>query len=133
MNFSKTTRYALKTLALMATDPKKLFSAHALHKELGIPKKYLQRLLTELSKNGIVESKRGKYGGFQFTRSIKKIFLSEIIDAVEGFRRVPICFFGFHECILKEPCAMHHTWAKSQHDTIEILTKTSLSDLVRFK
>lgn len=133
MNFSKTTRYALRALALMATDQQKLFSAHYLHKELKIPKKYLQRLLTELSKNGILQSTRGKYGGFRFSRSTKKIFLSEIIDAVEGFRHAPICFFGFHECFIHAPCAMHDAWTKSQRFTIDVLSKTSLADIVKKK
>ena len=52
MTLSKTTEYALRVLALMAGDDKKLHSSLELHKELKIPKKYLQRLLTDLSKNG---------------------------------------------------------------------------------
>lgn len=63
MTFSKTTEYALRVLALMAGDDKKLYSSLELHKKLKIPKKYLQRLLTDLSKSGLIKSIQGRSGG----------------------------------------------------------------------
>lgn len=131
MTFSKTTEYALRTLAHMAENEEELHSSEALHKELKIPKKYLQRLLTLLSKQQLIESLRGKYGGYRLQRNSKKIYLSQIVDAVEGFKSKPICFFGFNECLLDRPCHMHDIWAKSQNETIKVLSSTSLFDLLK--
>ncbi|HEX2869447.1 MAG TPA: Rrf2 family transcriptional regulator [Ignavibacteriales bacterium] len=131
MTFSKTTEYALRALTLMTEKPEELLSADYLHKELKIPKKYLQRLLTDLSKSGLIESVRGKYGGYRLGRTSSTIFLSEVIEAVEGFKREPTCFFGFGECIHTSPCAMHDVWAKSQNDIIRVLSNTSLSQLIK--
>jgi DNA-binding IscR family transcriptional regulator len=50
MTLSKTTEYALRILTLMAAENEKKFSSLYIHSELKIPKKYLQRLLTDLSK-----------------------------------------------------------------------------------
>ena len=130
MTFSKTTEYALRTLTLMAAEESELFSADFLHKKLKIPKNYLQRLLTDLTKRGLIASVRGKYGGFKLARSSKTIFLSDIIDAVEGFKNEPACFFGFGECLLDSPCAMHDIWAKSQSDLIHTLSNTQLFQLI---
>lgn len=131
MEYSRTTKYALQTLSLMAKDRQTLFSADRLHRELKIPKKYLQRLLTKLSKSGIISSTRGKYGGYRFSKRTDRITMADIIHAVEGFRTESRCFFGFSVCILNEPCPMHDAWSRLQRQTVEVLTTTTLADIVR--
>jgi Rrf2 family protein len=133
MAFTKTTEYALRVLTFMAEDPSLMYSSDTLFKKLKIPKKYLQRLLTDLSKNNLLVSIRGKQGGFQFARSIKKIYLAEIIEAVEGFHNEPVCFFGIDDCIRTEPCAMHDVWITIQEKLIKTLKTTKLSDLIEKK
>jgi Rrf2 family protein len=133
MTFSKTTEYALRILVYMASEKDKLLSSNTLHNHLKIPKKYLQRLMTDLSKNGLIISVKGKYGGYRLAKSTKKIYLSDIIEAVEGFKNTPSCFFGFSECALEEPCAMHEVWSKSQEKLIKTISITKLEDLVKKK
>ena len=130
MTLSKTTEYALRTLAFMARSPKVTYSSASLHKALGIPAKYLQRLLTDLTKQGLIRSGRGRNGGYQLCRSSRKIFLSEIIEAVEGLEREATCFFGFGQCPLDNRCAMHDVWARSHERLIRTLSKTRLADLI---
>lgn len=130
MTLSKTTEYALRVLTLMAADTEKMYTSAYLHSKLKIPKKYLQRLLTDLSKNELIRSIQGRSGGFVFSKKIEKIFISDIIEAVEGFNREPSCFFGFEKCALENPCAMHDVWSKSQHDLIKVLSSTRLVDLI---
>ncbi|NWF88076.1 MAG: Rrf2 family transcriptional regulator [Ignavibacteriaceae bacterium] len=130
MTLSKTTEYALRVLTLMASDTEKMYTSAYLHSKLKIPKKYLQRLLTDLSKNGLISSIQGRNGGFIFAKKIEKIYISDIIEAVEGFKKEPSCFFGFEKCALENPCAMHEVWSKSQHDLIKVLSSTRLVDLI---
>ena len=63
-------------------------------------------------------------------KSLKKIPLADIVEAVEGFERQPQCFFGFSTCKLDEPCAMHARWVRHQRAVIRTLTTTSLADIV---
>ncbi len=130
MTLSKTTEYALRILTLMASDTEKMYSSLYLHDKLNIPKKYLQRLLTDLSKNGLIKSIQGRNGGFVFAKKIEKIFISDIIDAVEGFSKTPSCFFGFEKCALDDPCVMHDVWVASQQELIKVLSSTSLLNLI---
>jgi len=129
MTLSKTTEYALRVLTLMASDTEKIYSSIYLHDKLKIPKKYLQRLLTDLSKNRLIKSIQGRNGGFVFAKKIEKIFISDIIDAVEGFSKTPSCFFGFEKCALDDLCTMHDVWSASQQELIKVLSTTSLMDL----
>ena len=133
MTLSKTTEYALRVLALMAADTEKMYTSAFLHSKLKIPKKYLQRLLTDLSKNGLISSIQGRNGGFVFAKKIEKIFISDIIDTVEGFKKEPSCFFGFEKCALENPCAMHDVWVASQQELIKVLSTTRLVDLINKK
>jgi len=129
MDLSKTTQYALRILSLMVNDTEKMYSSDYLYRKLEIPKKYLQRLLTDLSKNGLIKSVQGRNGGFMFAKKVDIIFISDIVDAVEGFKKEPYCFFGFDTCPLDERCAMHDVWEEAQNEVIKILSKTKLIDL----
>lgn len=115
----------------MSQDEKKLFSSEVLHKRLKIPRKYLQRLLTNLAKNGLIRSVRGRNGGYTFARNIKRIRLSEVIEAVEGSVSTPECFFGFEKCPVDNPCAMHELWSGTQHSLIKALSTTRLYDILK--
>lgn len=129
MTFTRTTEYALRTLGYMASRESEMLSADELHAKLKIPKKYLQRLLTDLKRSGLLKSVRGRNGGFTLSRRTRDITLAEIIYAVEGARTRPECFFGFAKCALDAPCAMHDVWMRSQNTVREALQSTHLADI----
>lgn len=129
--YSKTSEYALRTLIFMAKDETKMHSAAYLHKQLKIPKKYLQQLLTQLSKKKLIVSTRGKYGGFMLNGSSKEIYLSDIIEATDGFNEASKCIFGFEDCALETPCVMHDIWASTQSKIQKKVKSARLSDIAK--
>ncbi len=129
MNFTKTTEYALRILSYMSLHEDELHTSEQLSEKLLIPKKYLQRLLTDLSKSGFLKSMQGRNGGFKFERSPGQIFLSEIIASTEGIAWEPKCIFGFGECAFDNACAMHDLWCDTHNSLAEMLKRTRLSDL----
>jgi Rrf2 family protein len=130
MTLSKTIEYALRTLAFMARSPRDTFSCSSLHRSLRISEKYLQRILTDLTRNGIIVSGRGRNGGYRLGRSSDEISLADVIAATEGLESRSRCFFGFESCPVDNPCAMHEFWSKNQADVPQTLRRTRLSDLV---
>ncbi len=130
MKFSKTTEYALRTLAFMSSVPREPLSSGRLHRELGIPPKYLKRLLTDLARRGLIRSIRGRAGGYLIAHRLGAVKLADIIDAVEGLERAPRCFFGLGVCLAERPCVMHNRWVRHHRSLIDTLTKTSLADIV---
>ena len=129
MNFSKTSKYALRILGHMAKRESDLFSAQQLHKEIDIPEKYLRRLLTDLSKSGFIKSTQGRNGGFTFSRSISEIYLSEIVDSIDGLDSINGCILGYESCAFNHSCPMHEIWEITKRNVIETLSKTSLKDI----
>jgi Rrf2 family protein len=129
MNLKKTTEYALSVLAFMATRNRKMYAAELLYQELQIPRQYLRRLLTDLSRKGFIVSTRGRNGGYVFARDMSTINFAQVIDAMEGEEAMNTCLLGFTACILDHPCAMHDMWTEARSKMIETLTKTSFADL----
>jgi len=130
MTLSRTTEYALRTLAFMARSPTITYSCSTLHRNLHISEKYLQRILTDLTKHGLMVSARGRTGGYLLARNARSIYLYEIIEATGDLEPQGRCFFGFGSCPLNNRCTMHRVWADTHERLIRTLRKTRLSDLV---
>ena len=129
MYISKTSKYALRILGHMAKNETVLYSAQQLHNEIDVPERYLRRLLTDLSKYGFIKSTQGRNGGFTFTRDISKIYLSEIVDSIDGLESINGCILGYESCAFNYTCPMHEIWEETKQKSIETLTKTSLKDI----
>ncbi|MBK9358274.1 MAG: Rrf2 family transcriptional regulator [Bacteroidales bacterium] len=129
MFISKTSEYALRILTYMALNSETQLSATILFEELRIPKRYLMRLLTDLSKSGFIQATRGRSGGYVFAKPLESIYFSEIIDSVEGLLSYEGCVLGNPVCPIDKPCAMHHIWDKPKLTFLKTLKTTTLADL----
>ena len=129
MHLSKTSKYAFRILGHMAKNNKELYSAQQLHKEIDVPERYLRRLLTDLSKSGFIKSIQGRQGGFAFARDISKIFLIEIVDAIDGVDSLRGCVLGYESCAFDYSCPMHNIWEETKQKVIDTLSNTSLKDI----
>lgn len=129
MFVSKTSEYALRILAYMALNNETQHSAQNLYDELQIPKRYLMRLLTDLSKSGFISATRGRSGGYVFARPLDTIYFSEIIDSIEGLLAFEGCVLGNTYCPVDKPCVMHQLWDKPKKAFLETITTTTLADL----
>jgi Rrf2 family protein len=131
MDLSKTSQYALRVLGFMALDEKALYIAEQISAKLKIPTQYLRRLLTNLSKAGLLNSDKGKGGGFRLAKPAGSIYLSDILAATEQKELMNSCIFGLENCIRDNPCNMHEQWAEARENILNILRTTSLTDLIK--
>jgi Rrf2 family iron-sulfur cluster assembly transcriptional regulator len=129
MKLSKTSEYALRILTFMAKDAKQIYTAKYLIESLKISDKYLRRLMTNLTKSGFVYSIQGRDGGYSFAKAPEEIYLSDIIDAVEGMNKYTGCVLGFDKCSDENPCVMHTSWLKVRLEFISAFSNKSLSQL----
>jgi Rrf2 family protein len=129
MHLSKTTEYALRILSFMASDDQNLYSSEYLYEKLKIPRRYLRRLLTELSKAGLLSGARGREGGFTFQRGPDTITLMEIIDLMEGKEGMNQCILGFALCVSGGKCKLHDQWSVARTQMSEVLKMNTLGSL----
>ena len=130
MNFTKTTSYSLNVLSFMAQHESVRMSASLLHNQLNIPYSYLRSILGKLSRNKLINSIKGRNGGFRLGRDKSAIFLSDIIEVSEGLSSFDKCVMGFSECPFNYGCFMHPVWMKMRGDILDILNNTSLADML---
>lgn len=78
--------YAVRAAAeLAAAQPGGLpVKGEALAKAQGIPRNFLENILTELRRAGIVRTRRGAEGGYQLARPAKEVTVADVLRAVEG-------------------------------------------------
>ena len=130
MDINKTSQYALRVLGFMAQNETALYIAEQISATLNIPTQYLRRLLTNLSKAGLLNSDKGKGGGFRLAKPATMIYLSDILAATEKKELMSSCIFGLENCIRDNPCPMHEQWADARGNILKILQTTSLADLI---
>ncbi|HWA62789.1 MAG TPA: Rrf2 family transcriptional regulator, partial [Caulobacteraceae bacterium] len=77
-------RYAIKALLCLArADPEQLGVTAIAGREM-IPRKFLEAIMTDLRKAGIVESTRGAAGGYRLARPADLITFGEVIRLTDG-------------------------------------------------
>ena len=129
MKLSKTSEYAIRILSYMATEKAQCYSAKCLIDKLHISDKYLRRLMTDLTKAGLIYSTQGRNGGYFFAKDPSDISISEIIDIVEGMDKYTGCILGFKTCDDDNPCSMHIVWSSMRDKLVKTFNETKLSDL----
>lgn len=126
MFLTKTTEYAMRTLIFMATHDRELFTTRFISRQLNIPYKYLSRIMTDLARNGLIISVKGRGGGFRIAKSLDQITLYDIFIAVEGTSPLNSCILGFPDCSEENPCALHYLWEKNKEVIINTMKNTTL-------
>jgi Rrf2 family protein len=131
---NKKTQYALQALSYLAEKKTKepvLISEIAEVKQ--IPLKFLESILLQLRKEGILESKKGKGGGYYLSMAPEKISLARIIRLIHGpIAMLPCVSLYFYErcknCDEKN-CGLHDTMIEVRDATLRILEKKTVADL----
>ena len=133
MRLYKSSEYAIRCLVCMAHGGPGVYSVKSLSDNLGIPYKFLGRLMSLLGSQGLVEAVQGKGGGYRIVRPLEEIRLAEIVDIFEGLDNYERCILGFDRCDEKNPCPMHEFWTGHKEGILEMLNTTTLAQLAESK
>ncbi len=92
---------------------------------------YLEQLFLKLRRAGLVESLRGRHGGYKLGRPAGEIFVAEIMSAVEEGTRMTRCF-GEQAvgCLGESRCLTHNLWNALGDQIESFLASISLKDVV---
>ncbi len=98
-----------------------------------VPPAYLAKLVQKLVEAGLLDSKRGYWGGIKLARPASQITLLEIANAVDGPRWMRQCLLGLEECSDARACPAHEFWKSARNLIRDTLTRTKLSDVAEFE
>ncbi len=125
--FSKKCEYGLQAVLYLAAQQRgEVISSDEIAKKLNIPKEFVSKILQSLTESGIIDSKKGKAGGFLLAKDSSKIRLIDIVGAIDGLDMFNNCVLGFPNCTPENPCPLHGRWGELRSLTYNMLTDETI-------
>jgi Rrf2 family protein len=131
---SQKARYALKALFALAARPSgETVMIAEIAAEARVPRKFLEQILLELKKRGIVHSHRGKHGGYALGRTADKISFAEVIRVIDGPLALAPCasvtaYRRCDDCVDEATCAMRRVLVAVRDATADILENRTIME-----
>ena len=131
MKFSTKDRYALRLMVELANHSlEDLLPLKAISDSQGISQKYLEQIVTTLSRAGFLKSVRGAQGGYRLAREPKDYTVGEILRATEGNLFPVSCLENEPAgCDRVEQCATFSFWVGLQEVIDDYVDHVTLADL----
>lgn len=129
---SETSEHVLRALHWLATcPPGRAATAKDIATGAQVPRQYMSKILRRLSKNQILEARRGVGGGYHIARPLDQIKLSEVVGPFERPHPDDLCVFGGgRSCGSANPCPLHHRWGSIRDNLFNFLNDTTLADMI---
>ena len=133
---SQKAKYALRALlALAKAEADCPVQISEIARDQSIPKKFLEQILLELKKEGMVASRRGKQGGYLLLRPASDITFGEVLRLIDGpVAPLPclsqIAYRRCEDCDGEKQCEIRHVFARVADATRNILFNTTIADAV---
>ncbi|MCE6988946.1 Rrf2 family transcriptional regulator [Dyadobacter sp. CY323] len=133
---SKKAKYALKALKVLAEQYGKgpVLISYIAEKER-IPKKFLEAILLDLRNNGVLQSQKGKGGGYLLRVPPGEVNFSKVLRIIDGPIAPALCvsmfFYGrCDDCKDEESCSLRSVLEKWRDANLAVLDRTTLNDLL---
>jgi Rrf2 family protein len=133
---SKKTRYAMLALTKLAKEyGKGPIQISDIAKNENIPQRFLESILLELKKLGILGSKLGKAGGYFLLKSPEEVTLLDVVRHFEGTIAMLYCvsekaYQACEFCKKEETCKIRIVFKDVRDTTYKILEKATLASLI---
>lgn len=119
--------YAILAIFELALHPATTrVQARELAESQEIPLRFLEQILIQLKKAGMVESVRGAAGGYKLACPAREISLARIMEAVEGD-------VTLLDSRVKPSCVLYRVWQEIDQEFVDKLASITVEDLVRRK
>ena len=133
MFLTKECDYGIRVIRALADGAKK--TVESIAKDELIPQKYAYKIVKKLERIGLVQSIRGRSGGYLLTKSLEDVTLLDIIMAVDSGRYIKECLQTDNDCIFKDhpqrPCGIHLELVRLQSVVITELSSKPMTEVLR--
>lgn len=131
MMISTKGRYALSImLDLAAHDDGNYVSLKDISERQEISMKYLETIIAKLSKGGLVDSARGKSGGYKLNRRVEEYSVGEILILTEKTLAPVACVECEKQCQKESSCLTRPMWNELNEVIMTFLNSKTLADLL---
>jgi len=128
---NRRTDYAVRVMLCLARRPPGArLATQRSQQEMRIPRAFLQRIVADLARLGLVNTFAGPNGGLELAQPAAAINLRHIWEAVEGPLLISDCLEGEAACPLEPGCPVNQRWRRLQALIGHELESITLAELV---
>lgn len=130
---SQKARYAFKALILLASQPAgTTLQIDSMARGGGIPRKFLEQILLELKARRLIDSRRGRAGGYFLVKPAAEIMVGEVLRAIDGPIAPLSClsrtaYRRCADCRDEGSCGLRRLLADAYAATMRVMDATSLA------
>lgn len=134
---SSRAKYALRAMVWLASHRgDEAVSVSELSEEAGVPRAFLEQILSDLKRRNLLISTRGKHGGFRLARPIDDISFADVIRHTDGPIALAPCasktaYRPCEECEDVETCPLRKILIAARDASAQVLENTSLGTASR--
>ena len=131
---SNKAKYAFRALLAIAAEREgNALTSAEIARRHGIPHKFLEQILLDLKKAGILESRRGKTGGYAMLRPADTISFGEVLRIFEGPLAPLPClsrqaYRKCEDCVSEAACEIRREFARSYDASRQVLDSRTIAD-----
>jgi Rrf2 family protein len=133
MRVSTKSYYGMLAMVYLAKQ-KKTVRLSSIAREEKIPSDFLEKIMQQLRKSGLVVSRQGSKGGYQLAKTPKQINSYDVISVLEGGIAPFMCVSGAHTdvtCPRESQCSTKNVWKTLDTTVNSTLKNISLADLIK--
>lgn len=128
---TRNTDYAVRALCCIAEQKQEVISADQLVKSLKMPRPFLRKILQTLNKEGLLNSSKGKGGGFTLTISPEKITLTDVMKIFQGPLKLNECKFRKNDCPYVSDCFLKKKIDEIEKEVIAKLKAITITSIIK--
>ncbi len=133
---SKRAKYAINALVYLAKqEAQKPILISRIAEDEHIPKKFLEAILLELKHAGILNSKKGKGGGYYLHKDPGEVSLADIMRLFDGaIAFLPCVTYQYYErceeCVDEETCGIRDVFQDVRDESVRVLKASTLANII---
>lgn len=94
-----------------------------------LPAHFIAKIFRDLARADLLQSAKGRGGGFALSRASDKISIYDIVEAVDGVRQYSRCVVGLTKCDESQPCPQHEHFKPVRQQILSYLGSTTLDQM----
>ncbi|MFN3260933.1 MAG: RrF2 family transcriptional regulator [Pikeienuella sp.] len=130
MRLTSYTNYALRSLQLAALKAPALVRVDDVVKVHGLARPHIVKIVHALGRAGLIETQRGRGGGFRLARPAAEITVGEVVRLTEGPLDIVECFNrATNTCPLIGICRLSRALQEATHAFLDVLDGVTVADI----
>lgn len=130
LRINRRTDYAVRVMVALARQPLGTrLSSIEIKKQMLVPRPFLQRIIADLARAGLILTHPGPKGGIQLSREKERINLRQIYEAIEGCLLISDCLQASGVCPLDDACPVRPHWGRLESMIVNELEGITLQQL----